>query len=85
MAPLVPVMSTTYVPGVELVYVQVDTPIAPATVVHETIKPVLGIVNEVKDTSPEKPSRLVTVIVEVVDPAANDTVLDAGVSLKSGP
>jgi hypothetical protein len=59
---------------------------APVTVVHETVRPVLGIMKEVKDTSPVKPRRLVTVIVEVVgDPAANDTMLDAGVSLKSGP
>ncbi len=72
-------------PAVELVYVQVEIPIAPVTVVHETVKPVLGTMNEVKDTSPVKPSRLVTVIVEVVDPAANDTVLDAVVSLKSEP
>ncbi len=64
----------------------VDTPIAPGTVVQETISPVLGIMKGVNETSPVKPPRLVTVIVEVVeDPAAKETVLVAVASLKSGP
>jgi hypothetical protein len=61
-------------------------PMAPVTVLQETVKPVLGMTKEVNETSPVNPRRLVTVIVEVVgDPAANDTMLDDCVSLKSGP
>ncbi len=63
----------------------VEVPMEPGTVVQETVKPVGGITKEVNDTSPVKPRRLVTVIAEVVVPAAKETVLEAVVNLKSGP
>jgi len=66
--------------------VHVDVPTAPGTVVQETVKPVAGIMKEANETSPVKLRRLVTAIMEVVeDPAGKETMLAAGLILKSGP
>lgn len=82
--PPVPAIWTEYVPAVELLYVHVDVPAAPGTVVHETVKAVLGVIREVKETIPVKP-RLVTVIVEVVeDPDKKERLLVMVASLKVG-
>lgn len=71
-------------PAVELLYVQVDVPVAPGTVVQETVRPVFGVITEVKETSPVNP-RLATVIAEVVeDPDKKETVVIVVASLKVG-
>jgi hypothetical protein len=72
------------VPVVELVYVHVDVPAALETLLHDTVKPVLGVIKEENETSPVKP-KLVTVIVEVVEnPAPKERLVETVVSLKSG-